>query len=82
MPRKYPSLKPREVRPILKALGFVHDRTEGAHEQWVGPDGQVVTVDAGYDDFSVDLIKKMIRQSKFDRVAFYRATKKTAKKIN
>ena len=33
--RKYPPLTPAEVKSILVALGFRHDRTQGAHAHYV-----------------------------------------------
>jgi len=41
----------------------------------------LVTVDTKHDTFDVAILKSMIRQSGFDRVAFYGATKGTARKI-
>lgn len=85
MPRRNPPLTPREVRNVLEAQGFEHDRTEGSHEQWVGNYGgskRVVTVDAAEKEFSNRLMKSMIRQSGMSRDEFYRSTERTAKKIN
>jgi predicted RNA binding protein YcfA (HicA-like mRNA interferase family) len=85
MSRRYPPLTPAEVRNILRARGFVWDRTTGSHEHWVldveGAPRCAVTVDAAVREFSVRLIKSMIRQSRLTRAEFYGATKKTAKRI-
>jgi predicted RNA binding protein YcfA (HicA-like mRNA interferase family) len=72
---KLPLLKPREVQTNLKALGFVHKRTCGSHEQWVREaDGTrqraCVTVDVGKPQFSKRLMKTMIRQSLFSAEEF------------
>jgi predicted RNA binding protein YcfA (HicA-like mRNA interferase family) len=75
MGKKLPLLKPREVQANLRALGFVHRRTVGSHEQWVREaDGRrqraVVTVDVGKRQFTANLMKSMIRQSLCSRDEF------------
>ena len=65
---KLPLLTPREVQANLRALGFVHKRTCGSHEQWVrqaeGTQAWArVTVDVGKAQFSKRLMKYMIRES-------------------
>lgn len=83
-PRAYPPLKPREVVKILRTRGFVLDRTDGDHRQYVcvrGGRKYVVTVDMGQKDFDPFLIKSMIRQSGLSKDDFYCTIGKTAKKI-
>ncbi len=82
MPKKYPPLTPREVVQVLNELGFVLDRQKGAHAQYKHPVKKtLVTVDMGVSEFRDTLMKSMIDQSGFSREDFYRATKRTAKKI-
>src|SRR5260370_25550655 len=51
MGNKLPLLKPREVQGNLRALGFVHKRTDGSHETWerladaIIPERKIVQVD-------------------------------------
>lgn len=85
MPKKYPTLTPRDVKDILKANGFVLKDTEGSHEQYEGVIKGIkrkVTVDITEKDFGDELISSMIRQSGLSRNEFYCSTKHTAKKIN
>jgi len=42
---------------------------------------KIVTVDSSVDEFWEDLMKSMVRQSGWSRERFYRATRKTSKKI-
>jgi predicted RNA binding protein YcfA (HicA-like mRNA interferase family) len=75
MGKKFPLLKPREVEANLRSLGFVHDRTVGSHKQYVrAADGvrlrAIVTVDVGQKQFSIRLMKSMIRQSLFTQEEF------------
>jgi predicted RNA binding protein YcfA (HicA-like mRNA interferase family) len=75
MGKKLPLLRPREVEANLRALGFIHARTDGSHKQYVrAADGvrqrAIVTVDVGKDQFSVSLMKSMIRQSLFSQEEF------------
>jgi predicted RNA binding protein YcfA (HicA-like mRNA interferase family) len=75
MGKKLPLLRPREVEANLRALGFIHARTDGSHKQYVrAADGvrqrAIVTVDVGKDQFSVSLMKSMIRQSRFSQEEF------------
>lgn len=84
--RKYPPLTPNEVVSILQSLGFNLKRKTGSHFHYERPaDSEkpraLVTVDMSVSEFWEELIKNMIRQSRFSREEFYRATKKTAKKI-
>lgn len=86
MPRRYPPLTPADVRDILKAAGFVLDRTQGSHEHWehesLGGKRRLVTVDGAYPEFGTDRIRTMIAQSGISRDDFYRQTAGTARKIN
>lgn len=84
--RKYPPLSPLEVINILQALGFSLKRQTGSHQHYEGlaEDGtsrKIVTVDCSIDDFWEDIMKSVIRQSGWSREKFYRATRKTGKKI-
>jgi len=83
MPKKYPQLSYNESVCILKALGFTLKTTRGSHEQWIGIVGGVarkVTLQkfTTYDDRD---IRSHIAQSGVNRKIYYRATKRTAKKI-
>jgi predicted RNA binding protein YcfA (HicA-like mRNA interferase family) len=82
--RSYPPLSQADMQAILKALGFSLDRS-GKHPIWVRPaDNQrtrkVIPLD-DYPEFEQKLIKRIIRQTGFDRKAFYGATETTARKI-
>jgi predicted RNA binding protein YcfA (HicA-like mRNA interferase family) len=84
--RRYPPLTPSEVVAILRALGFSLKRQDGSHAQYErGADGlrerALVTVDMAVTEFWEELMRSMIRQSRFSREEFYGATKQTAKKI-
>jgi predicted RNA binding protein YcfA (HicA-like mRNA interferase family) len=75
MGKKLPLLKPREVEANLRSLGFRHARTVGSHKTYVrAADGvrqrAIVTVDCGKSQFSVQLMKSMIRQSLFSTDEF------------
>jgi predicted RNA binding protein YcfA (HicA-like mRNA interferase family) len=39
-----PSAKARDFQYIAILLGFVLKRTTGSHEQWIHPDGRLVTI--------------------------------------
>jgi len=83
--RKCPPLKHNEVVDILLALGFVLDRQESNHAQYVLAANAtrklaIVTVD-NYDDFEEKTIRQIIRQSGFTRDQFYGATAETERKI-
>lgn len=85
--RRYPALDCKEVKDILKALGFSYRKNNaGSHDDWIFTHPvkgfAKVTLDCPKAPFSVDLIKIMIDQAKSNRVEFYRATKKSAKKID
>lgn len=84
--RGYPSLTPGEVCDVLQALGFSFKRQKGSHRHYErAAEGArlrtVVTVDMAVAEFWSDLMKSMVRQSGFDRDAFYSATKATKKKL-
>ena len=81
MPKRYPPLSYSEIKKILKALGFVWDRTKGSHEQWKENDN-TVTLDSAVDEPGNDLMMSIVKQSGRSREDFYCATKRTAKKIN
>lgn len=75
MGKKLPLLTPREVQANLKALGFVHKHTKGSHAVYErAADGKrpriVLPVDLGHKQFSKNLMKNMIRESKFTAEEF------------
>src|ERR1700689_1488638 len=72
---KLPLLTPREVESNLKALGFVLKNQVGSHRQYERVADKtrqraVVTVDVGKSQFSKNLMKNMIRQSRFSQLEF------------
>lgn len=70
-------LTAKEVRAILKNLGFRHRNTEGSHEQWVKDDPfRKVTVDPPKAPFGDTLIQSMARQAGVSVRAFYDALNK------
>ncbi len=84
--RRYPPLSPTEVISILRALGFELKRQTGSHQHYEGlaedaMTRKIVTVDSSIDEFWEELMKSMIRQSGWSREKFYKATRKTGKKI-
>lgn len=69
-------LTAREVRCILKNLGFVHRNTEGGHEQWVRHEPKPfrkVTLDAHLEPFVDMLVRYMARQAGVTVREFYAA---------
>jgi predicted RNA binding protein YcfA (HicA-like mRNA interferase family) len=85
--RAYPPLTPDQVISILTALGFSKKGQVGSHAQYYRPADQnrkaaLVTVDTHYKEFDDDLMHSMVRQSLFDRKAFYGATKETARRAS
>ena len=85
MPKRYPTLTPREVMDILQARGFRLHRTVGSHAQYVcllRDQNRRVTVDLHISQFDDYLLKLMIQQSALTREEFYGSTKDAAKKIN
>ncbi|MBI3963173.1 MAG: hypothetical protein HY335_10485 [Deinococcus sp.] len=84
MPKRFPPLTPLDVERILKARGFVLERSVGSHYQYQGMVRGVsrrVTVMASVGQYDDRLIKYMISQSGLTREEFYGATKATARKI-
>jgi predicted RNA binding protein YcfA (HicA-like mRNA interferase family) len=67
MSAKYPPLTCKDVKRILKALGFEpRPRKRTSHEQWVREDPEniyKVTVDCPKAPFSQDLISSMATQA-------------------
>ena len=76
----YPQLTCKEVKQILKTLGFEpRSRTSTSHEQWVKKEnGKLfkVTVDCPKSPFSPDLISSMHKQAGVSKKEFYAALKK------
>lgn len=75
--KSYPLLTCKEVKTILKNLGFTERTQKGSHNHWVHDniEGQFrkVTVDCPKAPFGAFLIKSMIRQSGVTKKAFYAA---------
>ena len=74
MGRKYPPLTCKEVKRILKALGFAFHRQKGSHEHWKAVvDGQLrlVTVDCPKEPFVPPLLSSMVRQSGYSIEYWY-----------
>jgi predicted RNA binding protein YcfA (HicA-like mRNA interferase family) len=69
----YPPLKCKDVKQILKALGFSYRNTEGSHENWTKdlPRFRKVTVDCPKAPFSQMLIESMARQAGVSKKEFY-----------
>lgn len=69
-------LTARDVRRILKALGFEHRSTEGGHEQWVRrdpPPFRKVTLSAHLEPFAGTLVRYMAQQAGVSLRDFYAA---------
>lgn len=69
-------LTAREVRVILKNLGFNHRNTEDGHEQWVRADPapfRKVTLDAHLQPFANTLVRYMALQAGVNVREFYDA---------
>lgn len=82
MPSKYPSLKPKEICDCLKSLGFQSTKYRGDHAYWEKGD-RIVQVDMGEKaGFGIPGMKIIIKSTGYDPEVFYRATKKSALKIN
>ena len=75
MSGEYPPLTCKDVKRILKNLGFNPRPQKGtSHEQWVKHvDGKLfkVTVDCPKAPFSQDLIKYMAAQAGMTKAEFY-----------
>lgn len=71
-------LEVREVKTILKNLGFEYREQRGSHEQWVsnGKPFRKVTVDCPKAPFSHVLISSMARQAGVSVRDFYDALEK------
>lgn len=66
----------REVKTILKALGFSFRNQEGSHENWVRdqpPPFRKVTVDCPKAPFSQDMITFIARQAGMKKKEFIEA---------
>jgi predicted RNA binding protein YcfA (HicA-like mRNA interferase family) len=83
VPRGWPPLHWREICDCLKALGFVHDRTESSHQIWIHPDRRmIVPVDTNWAPCSGPMVKHLVTaQAQVTREEFYRSTKATSKKL-
>lgn len=77
MSGKYPPLTCKEVKEILKKLGFESRPKKGtSHEQWVRKDPppfRKVTVDCPKAPFSQILIASMAKQAGVSKKDFYAA---------
>ncbi|MDC6130802.1 type II toxin-antitoxin system HicA family toxin [Burkholderia gladioli] len=75
----HPPLTCKDVKRVLKALGFVHRNTEGSHEQWVRdepPPFRKVTVDCPKAPFSQFLLEIMASQAGLTKKEFYKEFRK------
>lgn len=62
----------REVKGVLKKLGFTLRNQEGSHEQWVAQNPfRKVTLDKPKAPFHGDLISSMARQAGVTKRRFY-----------
>lgn len=64
----------KEVKQILKNMGFTFRNQEGSHENWVRSEPvpfRKVTVDCPKSPFSQDLITFMARQAGVSKKEFY-----------
>ncbi len=69
-------LTAREVRQILRNLGFIHRSTEGGHEQWVRAEPvpfRKVTLSPHNQPFVDTIVRYMAEQAGVTVEAFYRA---------
>jgi predicted RNA binding protein YcfA (HicA-like mRNA interferase family) len=76
MGRRYRPLTCREVKTILKNLGFEPRDQRGSHEHWVQDRGgrrYKVTVDCPKEPFTKDLLRWMIIQAGVRKEEFYAA---------
>lgn len=76
MSSKFPPLECRDVKRILKKLGFAFVVQRGSHEKWQKiVDGKLrsVTVDCPNAPFSQTLISSMASQAGVSKQAFYEA---------
>lgn len=75
----YPPITCKELKAILKHLGFSLESTSGSHEQWTKVAGgrkHKVTVDCPKSPFTQTLIKSMAGQAGVTKQDFYRILKK------
>lgn len=76
MSSHYPPLSCKEVKDILKKLGFApRPRTSTSHEQWIKDENgrrYKVTVDCPKEPFHQSLIKYMAQQAGISKKEFYR----------
>ena len=74
MARFFKPLDCRDVKKILKNLGFVFRNQEGSHENWVRHEPapfRKVTVDCPKEPFSHMLTESMARQAGVTKKEFY-----------
>ena len=77
----FPPLSCKDVKRILKKLGFAQRPSKGtSHEQWVkySDDGKLlgkVTVDCPKQPFGPDLLSSMAKQAGVSKKDFYAALK-------
>lgn len=75
----YPPITCKELKAILKFLGFSMESTRGSHEQWTKVEGgkkYKVTVDCPKSPFTQTLIKSMAGQAGVSKKDFYSILKK------
>lgn len=72
----YPPLTCKQVKQVLKNLGFAFRDQKGSHENWVRSEPapfRKVTVDCPKAPFSQMLLESMARQAGVSKKEFYRA---------
>ena len=75
MSGQHPPITCRELKAILRHLGFSHATTAGSHEQWTKIEGGKkfkVTVDCPKSPFTQTLINSMAAQAGVTKKDFYR----------
>jgi len=77
--RKCRPLTCKDVKRILRALGFEPDRQKGSHEQWmakVRDRMHLVTVDCPKEPFVAPLLTRMVHQSGYSIDEWYKQLEK------
>jgi predicted RNA binding protein YcfA (HicA-like mRNA interferase family) len=72
--RKYRPLTCKEVKRILRSLGFEFQRQKGSHEHWkavVKGKMRLVTVDCPKEPFVAPLLTLMVEQSGYSKDEWY-----------
>jgi len=75
MSGQHPPITCKELKAILRVLGFTHASSTGSHEQWTKVERgrkYKVTVDCPKAPFTQTLIKSMAEQAGVTKMDFYR----------